>query len=898
MEPFKRRQEGPQASSLSSSMGGGPPLQLAPSSNGSISSFPAYGAPKRQRISPGVMGVEGDDGAPQEGGPQGAPRVLPVCLLVSDNIAGALIGKGGATVRDLERSTNARIFVQRNAMGPPELAAAKQALLDTVGPPPQSQALDVTKIVAIGGTKEEDVQAGLYKVLNIISTHPTHSGRAAAVLLVPHRSIGGIVGQRGRTIEELSQKTQTQIRVVPGFAAVSGDRALCITGGQDEHVAAAVQLLLQQLQQMLAAGRLIKQDFDYLITISSTAQPKATQTQIRVVPGFAAVSGDRALCITGGQDEHVAAAVQLLLQQLQQMLAAGRLIKQDFDYLITISSTAQPKALRGPRGPMGALPGGPPQGAPLPMGGASPTGPGGFFGVGMGAPGWGAPSGAGGPPGPQGVPGAGGMGGGAGCIGYRFVASVESCGGLGCSSVLCFVIPQRLAAWVVGPQGAHVRAIREETGAQIQVLDEVSGFTGEDARCVLRGPQGGGPSGGPSDGSEGGERFCMISGGLQAVCGAVLRLGLPLQEKLQQLQQQQQQQQPLRLLIPFRFVSPLIGSKGTVIREMQQKSGALIQISKTLGAPGGPTGGPSGGPTGGAPEGGPSGGGGAGGGQGGSFGWGEQQQQQGSSSSSSSSSSKALTPREQHRIISVEGPTAARLVALALIWQRILGVEYPDLYREGAPFICPSSLAEDLQQQGHDISKIMLPPPAARMQQQQQQQQQPYGGPDAAGAPYYDGASPTGGGAPWGAPQGDPMGGGQQRPWLHDDAAAAAAAAAAVGGGGWGGAPHDMGAPSIEQLEGWLRSFCCRVGPVQDMGALERLRETGRRDWKEGRNEGERERESKGREKGERERERQGERDRERERQGERRERERKERDRERERKERETGRDREREKG
>ena len=702
MDSFKRRQEGPQGS-LSAPGAAHPAL----GSNGAVAqggSPGVYGGPKRQRLSPSGLGGEGDEGAPMEGS-QG-PRVLPVCLLVSDNIAGALIGKGGATVRDLERSTGARIFVQRNALGPHELAAAKQAMLETVGPPPQDQALDVAKIVAIGGQKEEEVHAGLVKVLQLISSHPSHSGKSAALLLVPHRSVGGIVGQRGRAIEELSQKTQTQIRVVPGVAAASGDRALCITG------------------QM---------------------------------------------------DDHVAAAVQLVLQQLQQMLASGRLSKQDFDYLITISSTAQPKALRGPRGAMGALPGGPLPGG-LPVGGASPAGPGGFFGV--GGPSWG-PTGGGG--GPQGAPSPGVQGG----SGYRFVASVESCGGLSCTSVLCFVIPQRLAAWVVGPQGSHVRAVREETGAQVQVLDEVSGFTGEDARALLRGPQGGGPSGGPSEGSDGGERFCMVSGPLQSVCGAVLRLGLPLQEKLQQ------QHQPLRLLIPSRFVSPLIGSKGTVIRDMQQKSGALIQISKTLG---GPEGGSQGGPQGGAPT------------------WGDQQQQQ---QQGPGSNNKMLSPREQHRVISFEGPSAPRLVALALVWQRILGVEYQELSRDGAPLICPSSLAEDLQQQGYDTSKIMLPPPPARIQQQQQQQQQ-FGAPEG-GAPYYDGASPTGG-APWGPPQQDPMSGGQ-RPWGSPDDAAAAAAAAA---GGWGppSGPHDAGAPSMEQLEGFLRGFCARVGQVQDLGAL------------------------------------------------------------------------------
>ncbi|CDJ46147.1 hypothetical protein, conserved [Eimeria brunetti] len=598
MDVFKRRQgEGPQGAAAAAAaaaalapLGGGVmgalPGPLS-SSNGSGGPLPVYGGPKRQRLGPGgppgSLSMEGDSelgGPPGSGAPGGSlegtggggapPRVLPVCLLVSDNIAGALIGKGGATVRELERTTGARIFVQRNGLGPLELAAAKQALLDAQGAPP-------------GGPP-------------VPGSHPSHSGRAAAVLLVPQRSVGAIVGQRGRAIEELSSKTQTQVRVVGGPAVPSGDRALCITAQQEQQVAAAVQLLLQQLQQMLATGRLLKQDFEYLIALASTAQPKAMR---------------------GGAPPRAGAP---------GMGAGGPL-------------------------PGGPLPGGPLPGGPLALGGASPS--------------------AGGPGAAAGGPG-----------GYRFVASVEACGGLHCSSVLCFVIPQRLAAWVVGPQGAHVRAVREETGAQVQVLDEVSGFTGEDA------------SSSSSSGS-------------------------------------------------------------------------------------------------------------------------------GSSSSSSSSSGKQqLSPREQHRIISVEGPTAARLVALALIWQRILGVEYPELYREGAPFICPSSLAEDLQQQGYDTSKVMLPPAPARLQQQQQQQ--PYGGPEG-GAPYYDGPSAAGaGGGPWGGPQGgDPMGGGpQQRPWGHDDAAAAAAA-------GWGGAPHhEGGAPSMDQVEACLRSFCCRVGPLQDMGALAAERQT------------------------------------------------------------------------
>ncbi|OEH79020.1 uncharacterized protein LOC34624059 [Cyclospora cayetanensis] len=691
MDSFKRRQESLQGAFGASSS----------ASNGFLlsqqQSAPALGAPKRLRVAGGSTAAEDEGGGVSQEG-TASKAALPVCLLVSENIAGALIGKGGCTVREFERLTGARIFVQRNAMAPHELAAAKQAVLETAGAPSQSQSLDVTKIVAIGGSKDEEVYGGLMRVLGLISSHPAHIGRSTAVLLVPQRSVGGIVGQRGRTIEELSQKSQAHIRVVPGVASPNGDRAVCFTAQHDDHVALAIQLM--QLQ-------------------------------------------------------------------LQQMVVTGRLMPSEFDYLVSLASVPQPKALRSAKTPPTPL--GPPLPGVVSMGpmATAPVGAGGYYGA-NGT--WGAPPS--GPPPVQGstpqgsVP--GGSLGGSGVSGSRFVMSAEACGGVGCNSVLCFVIPQRLAAWVVGPQGTHVRAVREETGVQLQILDEVSGFTGEDARRMGRGAggpfAGGGPGGPQADGAESStERFCMVSGGVQSLCGAILRLGVPLQEKLQQVHQ------PLRLLIPFRFVSALIGSKGAFIRDMQHKSGATIQISKGSGAPEAGSAGPQGS-------------------------WGG-------------------APRDQHRIVTIEGPLCARLIALALVWQRILGVEYPDLSRSGAPFMCVSSLLEDLQQQGHDVSMAQLPPSSAgapRMPPPPQQQQQPPF-PGAEGAQYYDGAAAAAAAGAWGAPQSDPMagvGGGPAPSWGSEDPAAAA---------GWNAPPAQSVAPTYEQMEGCFKGFCSRFLSAQEM---------------------------------------------------------------------------------
>lgn len=683
MESFKRRQEGPQAAGF---MGGG--------ANGSYG-FPlpqqnaaAFGGGKRQRMGPGAQGGEGDQGA-VDGAP---PKLLPVCLLVSENIAGALIGKGGSTVREFERSTGARILVQRNTLGPHELAAAKQAAAETAGAAfPQS--VDVEKVVTVAGTKEEDIHAGVLRILGLVSTHPGHSGRTMALLLVPQRSVGGIVGQRGKTIEDLSQRSQAQMRVVPGMAAPNGDRALWISAQNDEQVAMAIKLVQQHLQQMLSSGRLVHGDVEFLVSLASVPQPKALR-------GVKAPGPMNAPMGPGGMPMGAPPAVM-------------------------------PGGFYGPQAAWGAAPGAPMQGAPQPA-----------------------------PVGPQAMPVAPGIGSAApGMSGCRFVTSVERCGGMGCTSVLCFVIPQRFAAWVVGPQGTHVKAIREDTGAQLQVVDDILGFTAEDARCVARGPHGG-PHG---EGLDGGDRFCMVSGGVQSLCAAILRLGVPLQDKLQQIHQ------PLRLLIPVRFVTCLIGSKGSVIREMQNNSGATIQISKGTGGPetGGGASWADQGP--GGPRGGPS------------------------------------SATDQHRIVFIEGPIASRLVALALIWQRILGVEYPDLSRGGAPFICVSSLVEDLQQQGHDISMVRVPPPAV-MPPQMQQQQPPYGSEEGGGAPYYEGATAAGAAAAaWGAPPPDTMAGGAPPTW------------GGVEDAGWRG-PKE-GVPTYEQMEAYFRDFCSRFLSPHELGA-------------------------------------------------------------------------------
>ncbi|CDJ39808.1 hypothetical protein, conserved, partial [Eimeria tenella] len=275
METFKRRPEGSPGALGAPGVAGGSSNGYVGGPVSSNSSSSSYGPPKRARVS-GAAAGSGEEAAAAEGG----PPVLPVCLLVSDNIAGALIGKGGSTVREFERTTGARIFVQRNSLGAPELAAAKQAVQETLGAlggplggPPQ--ALDVAKIVAIGGPQQQQVQQALQQVLGLISSHPTHAGKAAAaLLLVPQRSVGGLVGQRGKTIEELSLKSSTQIRIVPGVAAANGDRALCIAAQQQQHLAAAIQLLLQQLQHLLAARRIGPHDFEFLIALASSAQPR------------------------------------------------------------------------------------------------------------------------------------------------------------------------------------------------------------------------------------------------------------------------------------------------------------------------------------------------------------------------------------------------------------------------------------------------------------------------------------------------------------------------------------------------------------------------------------------------------------------------------------------------
>lgn len=713
MESYKRRQEGPQGpftSAACSSTHGGYNGLGAPedSSTGSV-----YVAKKRPRLGPpgssgGVASGEVDGGAaPLPAGEGGGPRVLPLCLLVSENAAGALIGKGGHTVREFEKSSGARILVQRNTLGPQELAEAQQAAADTAGVPP-GQTVDVVKVVAITGPSEEEQLDGLRRVLRLLATHPGQSvgGRVSVLLLVPYRSVGGIVGHRGRTIEELSQKSHAAIRVVPGRAAPNGDRALCITSQKDEHVGLAIHLLQQHIQQMFARGRLNYTDAELILSLASVPQPKALRAAKQQPAGPSPVA--------------------------------------------PLSAALAPAAPRG----------GPPAGG---FGGAS---------------GWGAVAAAGGAP-PMAAAGGGGLQGPplsdshhpqAGAVAggppsrgppshgrsYAFVASVERSGGGPCSSVLCLVVPQRLAAWVVGPQGSHVKALREETGVQVQVLDEVLGLRPEDVRRMTKGapggPQGASSHGEGGGGPEGNDRFCMVSGGVASLCGAVLRLGVSLDEKLQQLQQ------PLRLLVPARFVTHLIGSRGSVIREMQQASGASIQISK---GPGGPA---------------------AGGGG----------------------------PLEQNRIVFIEGPSAPRLVALALIWQRILGVEYPDLAAAGTNFFCVSALADDLQQQGLSTAALRLPAPTANpaLLHQQQHQQRGYAAEETA-ASYYEGP-PSGSNPPpaWGPPPPDPSmaGGPPASAWAGDEA-------------GWGAPPKDGGGPTFDQVESVFRDFCLRFLSPQEAAA-------------------------------------------------------------------------------
>ena len=166
---------------------------------------------------------------------------LSIKLLLTNNVSGLLIGKGGGTITSLQSTSGTRIklsqaggfFPGENDKSPagrelpsfvprPPLPINLPLILPS--PPPSSKPAGTDcRVCLITGP-----QAGLLNVMAFIfSLHPTPMMR----LLLPSQSIGFIMGQRGEVVEKIRQMFDVRIKVSSKGPGVKNERVVHVEGG-------------------------------------------------------------------------------------------------------------------------------------------------------------------------------------------------------------------------------------------------------------------------------------------------------------------------------------------------------------------------------------------------------------------------------------------------------------------------------------------------------------------------------------------------------------------------------------------------------------------------------------------------------------------------------------------
>ncbi|CAG7830720.1 unnamed protein product [Allacma fusca] len=155
---------------------------------------------------------------------------LPLRILVSSEMVGAIIGRGGATIRNITQGSRARVDVHRK---------------ENVG--------SVEKAITIYGSPENS-SAACKKILEVMSQEASNTNKGDITLkILAHNSlIGRIIGKGGATIKKIMQETDTKINVssvteIPSPTSLNIERVISIRGSVDG-MSAAENLISTKLR--------------------------------------------------------------------------------------------------------------------------------------------------------------------------------------------------------------------------------------------------------------------------------------------------------------------------------------------------------------------------------------------------------------------------------------------------------------------------------------------------------------------------------------------------------------------------------------------------------------------------------------------------------------------------
>uniref|UniRef100_H2ZMJ7 RRM domain-containing protein n=1 Tax=Ciona savignyi TaxID=51511 RepID=H2ZMJ7_CIOSA len=200
--------------------------------------------PPRNRF---VNGYGGPFNNQQQGfvRPKNIPE-LPTRMLVPSQYVGAIIGKGGESIRAITQKTHARIDVHRK---------------DNPGA--------TEKAITINGTPEA-CGAAVAAILDIVRDEDRTARQAAGTYndddiplkILAHNSlIGRLIGKEGRNLKAIQEKVETKIAISNSMAEMqhfNAERTIAIYGDNDRCAEAEV-LLMEKLRSCYESDMMIAQ---------------------------------------------------------------------------------------------------------------------------------------------------------------------------------------------------------------------------------------------------------------------------------------------------------------------------------------------------------------------------------------------------------------------------------------------------------------------------------------------------------------------------------------------------------------------------------------------------------------------------------------------------------------
>eukprot|EP00933_Yihiella_yeosuensis_P018236 TRINITY_DN15042_c0_g1_i1.p1 TRINITY_DN15042_c0_g1~~TRINITY_DN15042_c0_g1_i1.p1 ORF type:complete len:294 (-),score=55.18 TRINITY_DN15042_c0_g1_i1:349-1230(-) len=165
-------------------------------------------------------------------------------LLVSNKAVGVLIGKAGASLKELISTSNCTF----------KFSAADQAYPGT---------LNGERVVVLAGT-EEAIAAGIDAILNACIESGKISGASEPSLTslqiaIPSSSCGAVIGKGGETLKSIREKSGASI-VMAGReeSAVSTERLCTLTGNAKASLGEAMRAISDLISQDEARGQFLE----------------------------------------------------------------------------------------------------------------------------------------------------------------------------------------------------------------------------------------------------------------------------------------------------------------------------------------------------------------------------------------------------------------------------------------------------------------------------------------------------------------------------------------------------------------------------------------------------------------------------------------------------------------